>query len=155
MGRGIRDADYRALAELRYQIRCFLNSADQAAREAGLEPQQYQLLLALRGLPEGRAATIRTLAERLLLQHHSTVELVDRLAAHGYVRRTRGSKDHRQVIVRLLPRGKRLLERVARERLGELRSGGQGLVGALRGVLADRRAEKRRPTTRPDRKQDL
>jgi DNA-binding MarR family transcriptional regulator len=143
MRRTVREADYAALAELRYQIRCFLSSADQCARDAGLEPQQYQLLLALRALPNGKTATIGTLAARLLLQHHSVVELVDRLAAHGYVRRTRGREDRRQVIVRFLPRGKRVLGKVAHRRLEELRSGGQKLVKALSGVLLSSRAGKR------------
>jgi len=52
---------------------------DAVARAAGLEPQQYMLLLALRGLPAGVEATIRTLADRLALRHHSAVELIDRL----------------------------------------------------------------------------
>src|SRR5579862_6262688 len=56
-------ADYRALAELRYQIRQFVHEGDAAARQFGLEPQQYYLLLALRGIPEGIDATVRTLAE--------------------------------------------------------------------------------------------
>ncbi len=46
-------ADFQALAELRYQIRRFLRFSEQAARSAGLEPHQHQLLLALKGLPEG------------------------------------------------------------------------------------------------------
>jgi len=143
MKRTVREADYEALAELRYQIRCFLSNADQSARAAGLEPQQYQLLLALRALPNGKRATIGTLAARLLLQHHSVVELVDRLAAHGYVRRTRGREDRRQVIVRLLPRGTHVLEKVARSRLEELRTRGQELVEALSRVLRSSRRGKR------------
>ncbi|HYX50470.1 MAG TPA: helix-turn-helix domain-containing protein, partial [Ktedonobacteraceae bacterium] len=71
--------EYQTLAEFRYQLRRFLRFSEQAARAAGLEPQQHQLLLALKGLPEGRKATIGALAERLQLTHHSTVELVDRL----------------------------------------------------------------------------
>ncbi len=71
--------DYYALAEIRYQIRRFLHFSEEAAREAGLVPQQHQLLLALKGLPAGRKATISELAERLQLRHHSTVELIDRL----------------------------------------------------------------------------
>ena len=139
----VRQTDYAALAELRYQIRRFLNRADQAAHLAGLEPQQYQVLLALRALPSGEAATIGTLATRLLLRHHSVVELVDRLAVRRYVRRTRGLADRRQVIVRLLPRGNRALQSVARARLEELRSGGRELVRALSGVLRSSRGKER------------
>ena len=82
-------ADYRALAELRFQIRHFLHFSEQAVREAGLVPQQHQLLLALKGLPAGRKATISEVAERLQLRHHSTVELIDRLVGRGLIKRLR------------------------------------------------------------------
>ena len=65
--------DYQALAEFRYPIRRFLRFSEQAARTTGLVPQQYQLLLALKGLPIERKATISELAERLQIKHHSTV----------------------------------------------------------------------------------
>ena len=127
--------EYRALAELRYRIRHFLREGDAVAQAAGLEPQQYLLLLAIRGLPAGAEATIQTLAERLVLKHHSTVELIDRLEMHGYVRRSRGRDDRRRVMVSLLPRGERLLEQVARHRIGELRSNGHALVQAIDQLL--------------------
>jgi DNA-binding MarR family transcriptional regulator len=122
--------EFRALAELRYRIRHFLSEGDTAARQAGLEPQQYLLLLMIRGLPSGEEATIRTLAER-----HSVVELVDRMEAHGYVRRTRGRDDRRRVLVSLLPRGERMLEDVARQRIDELRSYGHELARAIDQLL--------------------
>jgi DNA-binding MarR family transcriptional regulator len=131
----ITTSEYRALAELRYQIRHFLHQGDAVARSVGLEPQQYLLLLAIRGLPEGEEATIQTLADRIALKHHSAVELVDRLEAHGYVRRTRGREDRRRVLVSVLPRGERMLEQVARHRITELRSHGHELVKAIEQLL--------------------
>jgi DNA-binding MarR family transcriptional regulator len=131
----IATADYRALAALRYRIRLFLREGDAAARRVGLEPQQYLLLLAIRGLPQGAEATVQTLAERLLLKHNSTVELIDRLEKRGYVRRRRSSNDRRRVLVELLPRGEQLVERVARQRLTELRAGGKALADALDSLL--------------------
>jgi len=127
--------EYRALAELRYRIRHFLREGDVVAQAVGLEPQQYLLLLAIRGLPAGEEATIRTLADRLALKHHSVVELIDRLETHGYVRRSRGRDDRRRVLVSLLPRGERILEQVARHRIGELRSTGHALVRAIDQLL--------------------
>src|SRR6266568_8444560 len=135
MAAEITTAEYRALAELRYLIRKFVREGESAARAAGLEPQQYLLLLALRGLPEGEEATIRTLAERLALKHHSAVELIDRLETHGYVRRSRNRDDRRQVLVTLLPRGEKLLEQVARDRISELRASGAALVSAISALL--------------------
>jgi DNA-binding MarR family transcriptional regulator len=131
----ISTAEYRALAELRYLIRHFVSEGDAVARAAGLEPQQYLFLLTVRGLPEGQEATIRTLAERLALKHHSVVELIDRLETHGYVRRTRGRDDRRRVLVSLLPRGERMLEQVARHRISELRATGHELVRTIDPLL--------------------
>ena len=83
-------AEYQAMAELRYRIRLFLREGDAAARSAGLEPQQYLLLLAIRGLPADSAAKIQALADSLLIKHHSAVELVDRLEALTARYRRRG-----------------------------------------------------------------
>jgi DNA-binding MarR family transcriptional regulator len=93
------------------------------------------MLLAVRGLPLGDVATIRTLSERVALKHHSAVQLVDRLEKHGYVRRSRGEADRRLVTVSLLPRGQRLLEEVVRHRVAELHAGGQRLVRAINRLL--------------------
>jgi DNA-binding MarR family transcriptional regulator len=120
----ITEKEYRALGELRYLIRKFLQEGDTAAKQAGLEPQQYLLLLAIRGLPTGQEATISALANRLSLRHHSTVELIDRMEVHGYVKRIKGREDRRQVLVSLQPRGARLLERVVEQRIIELRANG-------------------------------
>ena len=138
MRENISAKEFRALAELRHRIRRFLQEGDDAARKAGLEPQQYLLLLAIRGLPEGLEATIRTLAERLSLRHHSTVELVDRMEARGYVKRARGREDRRQVLVLLQPRGEKLLEEVVEQRIIELRSNGRTLVNAISALLETR-----------------
>src|ERR1700739_2207393 len=103
MSKKISSAEFRALAELRYRIRLFLREGDAAARVAGLEPQQYLMLLAIRGRAPEMTAKIQTLADPLVVKHHSAVELVARLEQHGYVRRTRSRQDRRQVLVSLLP----------------------------------------------------
>jgi DNA-binding MarR family transcriptional regulator len=134
----ITEKEYQALGELRYLIRRFLQEGDVTAKQAGLEPQQYLLLLAIRGLPTGQEATISALANRLSLRHHSTVELIDRMEGHGYVRRVRGREDRRQVLVSLQPRGARLLERVVEQRIIELRTNGRELVEAIGALLETR-----------------
>jgi DNA-binding MarR family transcriptional regulator len=134
----ITEREYRALGELRYLIRKFLQEGDVTAKQAGLEPQQYLLLLAIRGLPPGQPATISTLASRLSLRHHSTVELIDRMEAHGYVKRIRGREDRRQVLVALQPRGANLLEKVVEQRIIELRANGRSLVTAISSLLEPR-----------------
>jgi len=135
MAARITDGEYHALSQLRYLIRKFLQEGDTTAREAGLEPQQYLLLLTIRGLEAGHEPSIRNLADRLALRHHSTVELVDRLEEHGLVKRARGREDRRQVLVSLQPRGEKLLEKVVAKRIVELRSHGHALVAAISKLL--------------------
>src|SRR3954471_11800973 len=96
--------DYRSLADWRYRIRQFLAFTERAAREAGLEPQQYQLLLMIKGLPPPLNPTISVLADRMAVRHHSMVELVDRLVERGLVRRERGSADRREGAGAVSPR---------------------------------------------------
>jgi DNA-binding MarR family transcriptional regulator len=127
--------EYQTLAEFRYQLRRFLRFSEQAARAAGLEPQQHQLLLALMGLPEGKKATIGTLAERLQLAHHSTVELVDRLVERGFIQRSRDEADQRQVLVTLTAQGEEVLRDLSLSHRTELRSFGPTLVQVLNTLL--------------------
>lgn len=125
-------SDYESLAEMRYQIRRYLRFSEEASRNAGLEPRQYQLLLAIKGLPKDVRPRIGELAERLQIQHHSTVELVNRLSAGGYVRRQRASNDRREVLLALTPRGEKVLRKLFLHHRSELRLRGPALVAALR-----------------------
>lgn len=138
MAKKISSIDYRALSELRYRIRRFLKEGDAAARSAGLEPQQYLMLLAIRGLPPETSPKIQTFADRLALKHHSAVELVDRLEQRGLVKRARSKEDRRQVLVSLSPRGEKVLERVVQHRISELRNTGRDLVAAINALLHDK-----------------
>src|SRR5512140_3563817 len=114
--------DYRALAEFRYQMRRFVRASEEAARAAGLEPQHHQLLLALKGAPPGDTPTIAWLAERLQLQHHSVVGLVDRLVDRKLIRRRRDPADQRRALVTLTGQGEEILHRLSVFHQAELRS---------------------------------
>lgn len=140
MEKALTATDYQALAELRHQIRRFLHFSEQAARAAGLEPRQHQLLLALKGLPKGVRPRIGELAERLQIQHHSTVELVNRLAAGGYVRRRRGGEDRREVLLSLTPKGEKVLQELTLHHKTELRTQGPLLLTAMRNVIQGRKS---------------
>ncbi len=129
--------NFRAMAEFRHQIRRFLRFSEHAAREAGLEPQQYQLLLAVKGLPNGDKPRIGDIAERLQIQHHSTVELVDRLSKRSLIRRRRSDNDRREVLLELTPKGERLLQELAVHHRNEIREMGPELVASLKKVLRD------------------
>ena len=121
MDKSLTSTDYQSLAELRYHIRRFLHFSEQAARKAGLEPRQHQLMLTLKGLPAGTRPKIGELAERLQIQHHSAVELVNRLAVGGYVRRHRGGEDRREVLLSLTPKGEKILRELSLHHKAELR----------------------------------
>lgn len=92
-------ADYATLSEFRYQIRCFLEFSQDAARTLGLPPRRHQALLAIKGFPIGGGVTIADLAERLRICHHSAVELMDRLSQAGLVLRKPDAKDQRRVLL--------------------------------------------------------
>ncbi len=138
-------SDYQSLAELRYQIRKFVRFSEQAARHAGMEPRQHQLLLAIKGLPNDVRPRIGELAERLQLQHHSTVELADRLAKGGYIRRRRDRDDRREVLLNLTAKGENVLRRLSLDHRQELRHAGPMLMKAVGRVIGS-------PTRRSTRK---
>ncbi len=133
----VSDDDYRRLAEFRYQIRRFLAFSTQAARAAGLEPRQHQLLLALKGLPLGTHPTIGEISERLQLHHNTTVELINRLETRGFVQRRQSSEDRRKVLIDITPAGDVVLQELSRHHLSELRSIGPELVHALERLTDD------------------
>jgi DNA-binding MarR family transcriptional regulator len=128
--------DYQAIAEFRFEIRRFLHSSERIARAAGLEPQQHQALLAIKGLPAHRVATVGVLAERLLVQHHSAVELVNRLEAKGLLRRARGANDRRSVLLTPTRRGEKLLRQLALTHRAELQTAPSKLLQALTKLTA-------------------
>lgn len=136
-------ADYQALAEFRYQLRCFLAFSEQVSRAMGLEPQQHQLLLALKGLSGQEKVTISDLAERLKIQHHSTVELINRMNDRNLVQRDRDKQDQRRVLVTLTPYGEEVLRKLSMLHRTELRTTGPVLVQVLQTIIGTSSEEKR------------
>ena len=123
--------DYPALADLRYQLRRFIRVREVAARQGGVEPQQYLALLQIKGLEGRQPTTIGALSERLQIRHHAAVQLVDRLVRQGLVERHRARRDQREVVVRVRPAGERVLRRLARQSLDELATEGPRLLALL------------------------
>ena len=115
-------ADFEALAEFRYQLRRFLRFSEQATRDSGVTPLQYQLMLQVKGFPGRDWATIGELAERLQAKHHGVVALVSRCEALGFVQRQASASDLRRVEIRLTPEGERFTTRLARLHHDELAS---------------------------------
>jgi DNA-binding MarR family transcriptional regulator len=135
-------AEYRALAEFRCHIRRFLQFSEGQARAYGLEPQQHQLLLAIRGLPQGKDATVGELAGRLRLKHNSTVELVNRLEALGAVTRNKSKADRRKVIIQLTPMGSLLLRKLSLAHRHELETTGPELARSLQAAMRGGNSKK-------------
>jgi len=121
----------QTLAEFRYTLRRFLYFSEQAAAQAGLQPQQHQLLLQIAGAPDGVEATISYVADRLGLRHNSVVELSKRCADAGLVQRLQSAPDHRCVILQLTPAGYRALEGLSAAHAEELNHLAPKLIAAL------------------------
>jgi DNA-binding MarR family transcriptional regulator len=123
------------LAEFRYQLAGFLRRRRSAAQNAGIEPQQYELLLAVKGLPTNKKPTIKQIAEQLRLQHHSTVELTTRLVKRGLVKRQRSKEDRRSVLLSLTKNGQRAMDQVVEYSLEQLRQEAPELLKTLARLL--------------------
>ncbi|MFI5207736.1 MAG: MarR family transcriptional regulator [Gemmatimonadales bacterium] len=114
------DADLATLAGFRYALRKFLRFSEQSATSAGLRPQHYLALLAIRGHPDNGRVTLGELAERLQVRPNSAVGLADRLARRGLLLRRRSARDAREVRLVLTARGERMLRKVASMNRAEL-----------------------------------
>src|SRR2546426_3043530 len=141
----------QALADLGYQVRRFLRTREVAARAAGVAPQQYVLLLQVKGWDGREPPTIRALAERLQTQHHAVVQLVDRLAARDMVARRRDVRDRREVLVELRPAGEAVLRRLAGHSVAEVRTEGPALVSGPTPLLRKTAEGRTPPRTKRER----
>jgi DNA-binding MarR family transcriptional regulator len=133
------EVDYHALAEFRSQLRRFLRKSEDAATAVGLQPQQYQVMLIIKGLEaDGLEPTISLVADRLHLRHHSVVGLIDRLEKKQLATRQRAGIDQRSVAVKLTEEGNVVIERLSRFHQETLRSLGPDLVAVLQNLVEDR-----------------
>lgn len=123
--------EYEALAAFRQALRQFTAFSAEAARKAGLTPQQHQALLAIKGAPARETLGVGEIAESLCLRPHSAVELVDRMAELGLVQRRADADDHRRVWVGLTTAGEDVLAQLSAQHLRELQAIGPGLARML------------------------
>ncbi len=120
-------ADYAALAAFRHALRKFLHFSSQAAREAGLSPQQHQALLAIKGASKDEPMSVGTLADLLCLRHHSVVGLIDRLEKKRLLQRTAAADDRRRVLVTLTAQGESVIGQLSAAHRQELKRIGPDL----------------------------
>jgi len=132
----LEDADYRRLLMLRTSLRQYLHWSEQQAQVVGLTPAHHQLLLTIRGHDDPRGPTIGDVAGYLLLKHHSTVELAQRVEALGLIERVEDPDDRRVVRLMLTAKGAAALEKLANLHLEELSRLADGLLPLWQGYIA-------------------
>jgi DNA-binding MarR family transcriptional regulator len=108
---GLPTPDVVAVAEFRASLRQFLRRTERIARQSGLTPQRYLLLLMVKGAPDGsERSTVTELSDRLQLAQSTVTELVSRAEEAGLVTREQAQHDARVAHLRLTPEGERRLE---------------------------------------------
>lgn len=137
-------AEYTALAEFRYQLRRYLRHMEEHARMGGLHPQQYQVLLSIKGLPKEMSPSISAIAERMQLNHNSMVELIDRCEKGGLLRRVKLGGDRRMVTLAITPEGEQALRRQASAARQELQTVGPLLAESIRQLMQNSSTGKSR-----------
>jgi DNA-binding MarR family transcriptional regulator len=142
----------RNLAEFRYELRRFLHFSESRAAEAGLHPQQHQLLLQLAGAPNGEETTVSYAAERLGLRHHTVVELSKRCEEAGLIHRDQDVNDRRCIQLRVTAKGHRVLRILSEDHARELYELAPRLIGALSQICGpDEQTTSDRRSTAPGR----
>ncbi|HEX8997419.1 MAG TPA: MarR family transcriptional regulator [Ktedonobacterales bacterium] len=109
-------SEIEGVASLRYALRRFSRKTEIEARRIGLTPQQYFLLLAIKGFPGRETANITELAERLQVRHNAVIGLVNRAEERGLVKREPNNapgEDRRVVQVRVTTDGEEAIQRLA------------------------------------------
>jgi DNA-binding MarR family transcriptional regulator len=124
----------RELAEFRFQLRQFLSFSEISSERHGIQAQQYQLLQVIAAAPAGQPASVSYLADRMVLRHNSTVELVDRAERAGLVRRHTDERDLRRSIIKLTPTGDQLLRTMVAEHVQELERLSDRIIHSIRAV---------------------
>ena len=106
----ITTSDVVAVADFRAALRQFLRRTERIARQSGLTPQRYLLLLMVKGAPDGsEQSTVTELSERLQLAQSTVTELVSRAEESGLIEREQSHTDARVAHLRLTEEGERRL----------------------------------------------
>jgi len=129
-------AHYRGLAEFRYQIRRFVSFSERAARAAGLEPPQHQLMLAIFGLPPSKRPNISTLAERMSMEIDACQALAEGLLNRGMIRWVANPTDRREKLLGLTEHGQQLLRNLTSLHRNQVLAVGPAFVQALGAILS-------------------
>ena len=96
------------VADFRAALRAFMRKSERNARQSGLTPQRYLLLLMIKG-DGSEQSTVTELSERLQLAQSTVTELVRRAEETGLVKREQSVSDGRVAYLRLTEEGERRL----------------------------------------------
>lgn len=108
-------AEAARVAEFRVAMRRFQHQTDVIARECGITPSWYMLMLQIKGAPDlTEQTTVSALSRRLQLAQSSVTELVSRAQRAGLIERAPSPGDARMVLLRLSPRGEEIFARAFR-----------------------------------------
>ena len=132
IGHLVQPEDYNALGAFRYAMRKFLRFSKDFLADAGLTPEQYETLLAIKTRGGAKGLNIRDLSERLQVKHHTAISLVNKLVNRRLLSRQRGLKDRREVVIKLTPRGDATIARLADIHRREMRNRSSEMIEALR-----------------------
>jgi DNA-binding MarR family transcriptional regulator len=134
-GNGITEIpNLKELAEFRFQLRQFLAFSEISSERHGIQAQQYQLLQVIAAAPQAQPASVSYIADRMILRHNSTVELVDRAERAGLVRRHTDERDLRRSLIKITPTGEQLLRAMVAEHIQELGRLSDRIISSLRAV---------------------
>lgn len=132
-----RENNYRGpLIEFWLRVQSFLQARSKIASAAGLRPREYEMLLAVKAIPDAHGANVSVLAERLLLQHHVAASVVKSLASKRLLVAERSRNDRRSLALRLTKEGEDLLRQIVAQSLNRLRTEGPPIRTALKRVIA-------------------
>ncbi len=102
--------DVVAVAAFRSALRHFMRRSEKIARQSGLTPQRYLLLMMIKGAPDrSEQSTVTELADRLQLAQSTVTELVRRAESAGLIEREQSQRDARVAFLRLTTEGERRL----------------------------------------------
>lgn len=144
----VRPAKLGHLAEFRYQLRRFLNFSEVASEAAGISAQQYQLLQVIAAVPSGQECSISYIAGRMVVRHHSAVELVNRAEKAGLVNRVADERDHRISLVEITPKGMEVVSQLVAKHLTEIETTGPELLWTLQKLVGTKPAGIRKSAQR-------
>lgn len=124
-----------SLIEFWLRVQIFLQTRSKIARDSGLRSREYEILLAVRAIPDAQHASVSVLAERLLLQHHVAAGVVKSLVNKRLLIAERNLNDRRSLALRLTEEGENLLRQIVAQSLRRLRTEGPPIKAALKRVI--------------------